>query len=466
MRLNSPRSRAGGAPRSRPDDRTSGAVGRDARRGLIGALDAAKLGPVKPRTLTLVILAALAAGLAAGALLALASPPWRGQLVAVTDALGGLWLDALRMTLVPLVFSLIVVGVAQAAGAMRAGGLAALTLAAIAGLLVASAAFGAVAAPAWLALWPPPAAATAALRASAAGLAGQAPTSAAASLAAQLGAFVPANPIKAAAEGSMAGVVVFALAFGFAAQVQEESRRAMLAGFFDAVQAAMMSIVKGVLLAAPAGVALLAVGLGSRLGASAIGLLGEYVILISALCLASGLGALVVGMVGGRRPPAQLAAALAPVWAVALSTQSSLACLPLMVGAGERLGIDARVRDLVLPMAVALYRVTSPAANIGVAIYAARVFGVPLDPGRLVAGVAVSAVMSVAAVGVASSITFFTTLAPICAAMGVPLELLPLLLPLETLPDFSRTLGNVTADVALAAWADRWRPAQSAGVSG
>jgi Na+/H+-dicarboxylate symporter len=76
-----------------------------------------------------------------------------------------------------------------------------------------------------------------------------------------------------------------------------------------------------------------------------------------------------------------------------------------------------------------------------------------------VIGVGMSAVVSIAAVGVASSITFFTTLVPISMAMGVPLQLLPLLLPLETLPDFSRTLGNVTGDVGVAAWAGRWRAA-------
>jgi proton glutamate symport protein len=64
------------------------------------------------RTLTLLILSALVVGLSAGGLLAAANPPWRASVVATADTLGGVWLDGLRMTIVPLVFSLIVIGVA------------------------------------------------------------------------------------------------------------------------------------------------------------------------------------------------------------------------------------------------------------------------------------------------------------------------------------------------------------------
>src|ERR1019366_7409820 len=107
-------------------------------------------------------------------------------------------------------------------------------------------------------------------------------------------------------------------------------------------------------------------------------------------------------------------------------------------------------------MAVALFRLSSPAGNIAVALYVAHIYGVPVDPGRLAAAVVVASLVSLAAVGVASSVTFFTTLVPIFDALNLPLALRPLLLPLETLPDFSRTVGNVTADVGVTAWASRW----------
>jgi Na+/H+-dicarboxylate symporter len=278
-----------------------------------------------------------------------------------------------------------------------------------------------------------------------------------------LRSFVPPNPIKAAAEGSMASVVVFALLFGLAAARQDEPRRLALFGFFDAVQAAMMTIVGWVLWAAPGGVFLLSLSVGAKLGLSAVGLLGQYVVVVSICCLLAGAMGLVMALVGGRTAPGRLLTALIPVEAMAISTQSSLASLPVMLEATERLGVPAAVRDLVMPMAVALFRVTSPAGNIAVAVYVAHVYGVAVDPLRLAAGVVVAALVSLAAVGVASSVTFFTTLVPIFMAMNLPMELLPILLPLETLPDFSRTIGNVTGHVGLTAWAAKWSKPPAAG---
>jgi proton glutamate symport protein len=309
-------------------------------------------------------------------------------------------------------------------------------------------------------VWPPPSAAMAALRASAHGGAGAVPPSP--PIADWLRSFVPANPIKAAAEGSMASIVVFALVFGLAAARQNEARAAAIFGFFDATQAAMMTIVGWVLWAAPAGVFLLSLTVGARLGVSAVGLLGQYVVVVSIMCLLSGAMGLVMALVGGRVSPLRLFGALIPVEAMALSTQSSLACMPVMLEATAKLGAPAKVRDLVMPLAVALFRITSPAGNIGVAIYVAHVYGVPVDPLRLAGGVVVAALVSLGAVGVASSITFFTTLVPIFMAMNLPMELLPLLLPVETLPDFSRTIGNVTGHVGVTAWAAKWSGAAEA----
>jgi Na+/H+-dicarboxylate symporter len=410
---------------------------------------------MKFNTLTTRILAGLVLGLGLGAALATAHPAWRAEAVTLADGLGNVWLDALRMTIIPLVFSLLVIGVAQAAGTAQAGGLAARALVAFGGLLLLTSAISAIATPALLAIWPPPAAAVAALRASAHGGAVGVPPSP--PFADWLRSFVPANPVKAAADGAMASIVVFALVFGLAAAQQSEPRRAALFGFFDAAQASMMTIVGWVLAAAPAGVFLLALTVGAKLGASAaVGLLGQYVVVVSIMCLIAGALGLPMALIGGRIAPGRLFEALIPVEAMAISTQSSLASLPVMLEATERIGVPAKVRDLVLPMAVALFRITSPAGNIAVALYVAHVYGVAVDPLRLAAGVVVAALVSLAAVGVASSVTFFTTLAPIFMSMNIPMELLPILLPMETLPDFSRTVGNVTGDVGLTAWAARW----------
>jgi Na+/H+-dicarboxylate symporter len=57
--------------------------------------------------------------------------------------------------------------------------------------------------------------------------------------------------------------------------------------------------------------------------------------------------------------------------------------------------------------------------------------------------------ISIGTVGLPGQVSFFASIAPICIAMGVPLEMLPLLLAVEVIPDIFRTLGNVTADMAV-----------------
>ena len=393
---------------------------------------------------TVRILLALAAGLTVGA--AMAGHPAIEKIIAVADPVGGLWLDALRMTIVPLVFSLLVVGVSAAAGTAAAGGTAARALGLFGVLLTASALFSALAVSGVLAAWPAPQAAVAGLR-EAAGHSSQKvpdlPT-----MGAWLRAFIPTNPIAAAAETNMAPLVVFALLFGLAlTRIRAELRRG-LTDVFQALMDTMLVLVQWVLLVAPIGVFALALIVGAKAGFGAAGALGHYILILSGVCIAVGLLSYLLALAAGV-PLAAFARAAAPAQAVAFSTQSSIASLPAMIAGTRQLGASEASIGVVLPLAVSLFRITSPAANLGVAIYCAHVFGVPLNVALLAAGIGVAAVISLASVGLPGQITFFTTTGPICLIMGVPLELLPILLAVETIPDIFRTVGNVTADMAV-----------------
>ena len=146
--------------------------------------------------LTVRILLGLIIGLLVGTALRAADPSLRDGAIAVAEPIGGLWLDALRMTVIPLVFSLIVTAVASAADAATAGRFTGRVLLMFALLTFAGALFGALATPLLLQLWPVPVEAGAALRA------GLAPGAAAPEMASAgefLRSFIPANPIQAAA---------------------------------------------------------------------------------------------------------------------------------------------------------------------------------------------------------------------------------------------------------------------------
>ena len=393
------------------------------------------------------ILLALVAGLGLGIALTAAWPDGAAAVLPVVRLVGTAWLDGLRMTVVPLVFSLIVSGIASAAGAARAGGVAARALACFAVGLFASALVSASLTAGLLHLWPAPEGAVKAL--------GAAPAAADAAQAARpaldwLLSFVPVNPLKSAVEGEMVPLVLFALLFGFALTRVAEERRAILPVFFQALTDALLVIVQWVLRLGPAGVFALAFVAGSRAGLSAAGALAHYVTIVVAACLVVTALAYPAVALFGRLSPVRFAQAAGPAQAIALSTQSSIASLPAMIAAVEGgLGVGPDVRNIVLPMAVSLFRLTSASANVAVALYAAALHGMPIGPGTILIGAAVAAVVSLAAVGLPSQVSFFTAIGPVCLAIGAPVDLLPLLLAVETLPDIFRTVGNVTGDMAV-----------------
>ena len=141
---------------------------------------------------------------------------------------------------------------------------------------------------------------------------------------------------------------------------------------------------------------------------------------------------------------------------MAASTQSSLATLPAMIEcARDVLGIAPRVAGLVLPLAVALFRYTSPVGNLAVCFFIAALHGVQPDLLQVAGAVLVAFVVSVAAVGLPGQVSFIASVAPICLALGRPVELLGILIAVEIVPDIFRTIGNVTADLAVATLVSR-----------
>ena len=177
--------------------------------------------------LSLITLLALAAGIVVGAMAGSSGDAGVIETVTQVSHVGDLWLNLLRMTVIPLVFSLLVTGVASVADAASSGKLAARSLFVFGVLLVSATAFACLAFPAFLAVWPPDPTAAAKLIADAGGNAVQAvspPT-----LGEWLAALAPGNAVAAAAEGAVLPLVVFAMFFGFAAtQLPAQQRQPMV----------------------------------------------------------------------------------------------------------------------------------------------------------------------------------------------------------------------------------------------
>lgn len=391
--------------------------------------------------------AALVAGLVAG--IALKDTALLGQILPVAERLGSLWLRALQLTILPLVIGLVITGISQTLAAAGGGGLARRAVLLFVTVLVAAGTASALVVPLLLELAPIPERAVAALSGGAAEAA-KVPT-----LGEIFAAMMPDNIFAAAASGAMLPVVLFAALFALAATRIAAAPRLLIVQFFEGVAATMMVIVGWVLMLAPIGVFGLAMGLGARTGADAIGGLAHYIVVVSTAGAVVLLGGYVLAMTRGGQRLGTFAKAMLPVQAVAVSTQSSLACLPAMLAASRRLGVRESTADFVLPLAVAIFRATSPAMNLAVAIYAAKLSGVPLSPFALAAGVAVAFLVSLSSVSLPGTLSFVVSVGPIAMAMGVPVAPLALLVAVEMLPDIMRTIGNVTLDVAVTAAVDR-----------
>ena len=402
-------------------------------------------------SLSLRVLLALAAGLAAGAAAQTYGIPGGTGTIALVEGLGQLWLNALRMTIIPLVFALLVTGFASIADAAATGRLALRAVVVFALLLVGATLYGIAASEGLHALWPIDPEGARLLLAGAPGDEAVRENVGGGGLAAFLTSLAPANPIRAAADDAILGVVVFAIVFGFATTRLPGRLRQPLTVFFEAVAETMIVIVHWVLRAAPIGVFALSLGVGLRAGLGAAGVLGHYIALVVLVLVGLILLTYVVAVVFGRVSLGRFARAVAPAQVVAFSTQSSLACLPVMVErAIDRLGVSAATAGLVLPLAVAVFRISSTVANLAVCIYVAHLYGIPLTPGVLFAGAVTALAISVGTVGLPGQVSFFASIAPIALVMGLPLEVLPLLLAVEVVPDIFRTIGNVTADLAAA----------------
>ncbi|RDE07275.1 dicarboxylate/amino acid:cation symporter [Sphingomonas aracearum] len=392
------------------------------------------------------ILLALVLGIGFGIAGAEISPEGALDLTLVTGPVGSAWLHALQMVIVPLIVGLLVTGVGAAADAARAGRIAGRSMLYFVVILWCTTLLSAIVTPILLNVWQLPPEWSAALRQS---LTGAKPMGTVPSLGQFFDTIVPTNVVNAAAGDAFLPLTIFALAFAFAITRLEPASRERLTGLFQALVEAMLVIINWVLALAPIGIFALAYGVGARTGAAAFGALLHYILTVSAIGFLVLLSGYVVAVVFGRVKLGAFARAVAPAQAVAVSTQSSLASLPAMLEASEKLGAAPASAGITLPIAVAVFRATSPAMNLAVALYVAHWLGVPIGAGQLAAGVATAAITTMGSVSLPGTISFFASVAPVSVAMGVPIEALGLLVAVETIPDLFRTVGNVTMDTAV-----------------
>jgi Na+/H+-dicarboxylate symporter len=408
----------------------------------------------------LLVLGALVAGLLLGIFSPHLTDQIKGPIGGGASIIGGLWLKSLEMTVIPLIVGLLITGIAQSAEAARGGRIAGRAVLWIVILSTVSAVIGMALMLLLVRLVPLSSSAVAALQQAVGAAQPIHAQAASGSVSAFFQGLVPENIISAAANSDILPLVVFTVVFALAASRIAPRRRASLIDFFAGVTDAFLVIIGWVLWLAPIGVFALAFGLGAAAGGAAFAALLHYILLVSAVGIVITVAAYPLAVIGGRVPMMSFVRALLPPEGIAISTRSSLACLPAMLTSARQLGVRREVADVSLPIAVALFRATGPAMNTAVAVYVAYALGLHPGPGAILAATAVGAVMSYPAISLPGEISYISSIAPIAIALGAPIAPLALLVAVEMIPDIIRTLGNVAADVALATVVDRdQRPA-------
>lgn len=400
------------------------------------------------------VLAALMAGLVLGGV-ADGNPALEAA-VAFVEPLGTLWVNGIRMTVIPLVVALLTTGVLGSGDAGRVGRLGARAIPIFISLLIGGGLFAVLVAPPLLASLTIDPATSEALRASASSLTTATDVGKLPGFAERIVEIVPANPIKAAADGAMLPLIVFTVAFALAATRLPEARRARLAEISQALAEASLVLVRWVLIVAPAGIFALGAGLGLRMGAAAAGAVGQYVLTLCLALLGYTLLLYPLTALAARVSLGRLAAAALPAQMVAISTRSSIAALPANIAAArDKLGLSADATGFVMPLAVSIFRPNVPIAWVTGVLFLARLYGVEIETGALISLVLTATAMSFGVPGLPSASLLL--LAPVLVSMGLPPEGVGVLIAVDVVPDMLKTTANVTSHLVSSVLVVRFR---------
>ena len=401
------------------------------------------------------VILGLGAGLAGGIAIAATHNP---SLLSAADAVapvGTLWVNAIRMTVIPLVVSLVITGVASASDVSTIGRIGSRTIAV----------FIAMAAGATMLALPlgigtfsllsriatvrpelPPGTADAA-----ASLTAAAP---AVGFASWLTSLIPTNPVAAAAAGAMLPLVLFTLLLALAIARSPAGARDILVGVFRSLSEAMLVLVRWIVRLAPIGVFALMMPLGAHGGAGLVGAIGFYILAYS---LASVLFVLLlyplVALVA-RVPMRDFARAALPAQLIAFSSSSSIAALPALVrGAEDELGLRKDVTGFVLPLAVSMFKFAAPVSWTFGALFVAWFYQVDLGPTAYATIALTTIFLGFIAPGVPRGA--FLMLAPLFLSIGLPIEGIGILIAVDAIPDLFATVLNASGDLAATVIVDR-----------
>ena len=367
----------------------------------------------------------------------------------ITQPAGQMWLRALIMIVVPLVFTSLTLGVAGLGDIRKVGRMGLKTLVFFLGVTACATIIGLV----LVNLVQPGAGLPPETREELLGrFSGQAAKMKEAAGPVSFGVellvnIVPRNPVAAAAQGDMLGLIFFSLLFGAALGLLPAERARPLVGVLEAVGDIVVVIIGWVMKLAPYGVFALLFSVTALFGYDILRKLLWYVLTVLAGLTIHffGVYSLLVRWLG-KMNPVEFFGRIKTVVVTAFSTSSSNATLPTTMQVTERnLGVPREVAGFVLPLGATM-NMHGTALFEGVTVlFIAQVFGVHLSLGAQLIVVAMAVITAVGAAGVPSGA--IPLLMVVLQVVGLPPEAIALVLGVDRILDMCRTTLNVTGDV-------------------
>lgn len=273
---------------------------------------------------------------------------------------------------------------------------------------------------------------------------------------------VPRNPIQAAVNTDMLGVIFFGLMFGAALTLIPQDKAQPMIAWLEALNEVVTRIIHFAMIIAPFGVAGLIFTVASRFGFDLLLAIAAFVltVLIALLAHVGITLSLVIRFLIGLSPLVffnRVKSALI----TAFSTSSSSATLPTaMAVAHEQLGVPKRIAGFVLPIGSTMCMNGTAIFEGITVIFLAEIFGVDLTLPQMVIVMVMSVLTAVGAAGVPGG--SIPLLVGILTMFGVPGEAIAIVLGVDRILDMSRTTVNVCGDISAATWVARseglWQP--------
>ncbi len=261
---------------------------------------------------------------------------------------------------------------------------------------------------------------------------------------------IPLNPVAAAAEGDILGIIFFAIIFGFAITRLPEKQSKTLLTFFQAAFEAMMALTQAIIRLAPIGVFGLISKAVASMGFGLFQAVGKYMLTI---LLGLSFHFLVVLPILfyllTRRNPLDHYRAMAAVMAMAFSGSSSSATLPLTLDAVEKkAGVSNKVSSFVLPMGATINMDGTALYECAGVLFIAQALGIPLGFGQQVVVVLTALLASIGAAGIPSAglVMIFIVLEAVGITTPAAYALVGIMLAVDRPLDMFRTVVNVTSD--------------------